>query len=434
MKDINGKENKDEEILIKKQWEEEDRAYDRKIIHDNILEKSHQCLILREKTKTGSATLDITLKFYKERLICKCRGEDFSMDYSEILTLCNSPYVLQGRDNAGKMRNLISSTDDEVFDVLMHELSTFVKIDVDKFRTQRERSKASGEIVRKYGFIIAIIVGLGMTLGGFAIDSAMVSAIGVTILICAIGIPLSARWEARKKERQKEATERQKRANPTYMLARRIYALAPSANKYINQIYADTLSGALNNNGNVYEAAALQDECFARKDEAPYEVELSSKQSILDYLDKVLDDPVRPELIGSALISNLDTHFKLSDDLVKVKIKVSLDLFDKTYKNMIREMKGSQKFSADFQRDRYNNSAPSMGLGFGIITSSPSKALLFEAMDNYEREKQEKYKRMEYENNVTKWTGEEVEKTEERISGLYAEFLNSLRTVIKQGI
>lgn len=231
-----------------------------------------------------------------------------------------------------------------------------------------------------------------------------------------------------------EAETRRIKTNPTYAYSRKIYAFAPSADGYINRIYNSTVRSALGDSGNIYEAKAVQNEVIARKDETPYEIELSSKQSILNYLNEMLVTPVRPEVIGMVLINNLDKHFNLSDDLVKVKIEACLKEFDKTYKYWIDEMKGRQRLVVNLERDSYNNSEPSVGLGFGIITSSPSKALLFAAMDNYEKEKQEKLKWAKYTSNMTRETGAAVEGVERQISKLYKELLYNLRIVIKQGI
>lgn len=231
-----------------------------------------------------------------------------------------------------------------------------------------------------------------------------------------------------------EQWEREKRANPIYIASGQIYALATSKDNYFGKLRDNAGLIFASFNGNRYDIAAILDEEKKRKEEESSEntVELKTKTELLEYVDKAQRDSIRPEIVSRVLRDNIEAHFSEQSDVISSQITRCEGSFDKEYRALMGKMRQAQSNVSSSVRARHNSSGTSTGLGFGIITNSPSQAILYETMDAHERKKQRGsnvYAEMEA---INDGSGLAVKQYHDRFINLFNDYFDKVSDIIKK--
>lgn len=224
----------------------------------------------------------------------------------------------------------------------------------------------------------------------------------------------------------------EKRASPIYIASSQIYALATSKDNYFDRIREYGLSMLLD--GHSDEMAAITDESTKRKEEKSSEntVELKTKAELLEYVDKAQRDFIRPEIVSKVLKDNIEVHFSEQSYAISSQITKCEESFDKEYKKMIGNMRQIHSSAFERVKERYDNSGASTGLGFGIITNSPSQAMLYGAMDAHARKKQESANFNAISVAARDSNGRLVLQFHDRFVNLFKDYIDKVRDVIKE--
>lgn len=243
---------------------------------------------------------------------------------------------------------------------------------------------------------------LALTLGGvcYLFISLMglgaVNSDGVFILLLIIISPIAIPFliiYCKKKKKEKEENA------PLVGEAKKfheIYMLAP--NESFSRLYTRFMSKFLTLK-NYEQTESVNAECKALLKESKiresfienYKCKKMNQGELFSEIDLWIAERVRPEVIQKRLFECLEmiTNSKTDEEKAKILapiIEATL-IFNSGYFKYMDDKDGWEEMTRSIAEKQYNNISVK-GLGFGLITSSVSNAVLFSAMDTLEKHKQ----------------------------------------------
>lgn len=165
----------------------------------------------------------------------------------------------------------------------------------------------------------------------------------------------------------------------------------------------------------------------SRKNEKELLLISSKKEDILNEVNNLFENNIRPELISEAICKKCD---ELSNSELEVLIKRVYNIFNNNIDSIVSNIRTQQKSSSDYLYEQYKNSPNPKGLGFDIITNSTSPALLYQAMNRHEVEKELKNQRISYKNSVVRSTGNIVISYVEKVKNYYLEYKENVLEIL----
>lgn len=290
-------------------------------------------------------------------------------------------------------------------------------------------------IIIYLGVMIVFIVIMGMTLDSNLMEDIM-SEIEPINNFMDNQIHKLRIWENNKeeiKEAKRRKIQRKKvQNNSIYINSKTLFHFATSKNDYYKELAHNTRSLAIIDRCSPYEGIAVVHESEDREIEKIPKIIFSTKEDLLEEINKLYSILLRPELVEKILVGIINKKIKLDakeKQNIEKKLKNATNTFDENYKKLIDNIRRKQEISRNISTEIYGNK-PVTGLGFGVITSSASQALLYQAMNKHTVEKQMERNRMELENAIHSNTGKTVSDNYYTVIKYYNEYIEKIKTII----
>lgn len=226
---------------------------------------------------------------------------------------------------------------------------------------------------------------------------------------------------------KKKTEENRIKNNPAYIAGKEIYGLI-SSSSLETQITELVINTSLDK-GNVYEAHAALHEFEARKNEKELLLVSSKKEDIINEVNNLFENNIRPELISKAIYKKCND---LSNSNLETLIKKAYNKFNDNIDSIVNNIRIQQKNSSDYLYEQYKNSPDPKGLGFDIITNSTSHAVLYQAMNIRKVEKELKNQRVSYKNSVVRSTENIVINYVENVKNCYLKYKEDVLEILNK--
>ena len=253
-----------------------------------------------------------------------------------------------------------------------------------------------------------------------------VVAIFITIFFVFLVVSVSSKNKENNHEEAQELLEN----NPITIKSKEFYHYATSKNYYLERIERELRRKVINNNYSFYEDEGLVNEMKERENERVECIVAGNEEQLKNIVENLLENKVRPELIGKALegyVKNSENKTIIRNrDKFLLKLKRYGNEFDNAYSRIMHDKDESQVKYYNERTEENNDSSSPTGLGFGIISTSVSKTLIYQGMQKREIEKQIEGQKSEYESKVISLTGKEVCKQLENVELIYRKFGNKV--------